>query len=122
MFINNNISITYDQLKMLFSLACQEGNYELSFDQFKDFSLSDKANNTFRKIVKIIRENEKYKHPEDRADLLPYSFSTLLNFLSEKEKKEEIREKIFDESKVTIVYFCFTENKFIIGLHSTRSS
>ena len=40
----------------------------------------------FREIVKDIRQKEKYKHPEKRADLLPYNFSALLNFLSEKEK------------------------------------
>ena len=100
MFINNHISITYDQIKALFSLACREGSYELSFDEFKSFSMSNIANNMFRKIVKVIRFNEKYKHPEDRADLLPFNFSTLLNFLSEKEKKEEIRNKIFDKEKV----------------------
>ena len=100
MFINNNISITYDQLKALFSIACKPGAYELSFEEFKKFTLSEKANKLFRDITKIIRDNEKYKHPEDRADLLPYNFSTLLNFLSEKEKKENLRKEIFNEEKV----------------------
>lgn len=54
--------------------------------------------------MKIIRDNEKYKHPEDRADLLPYNFSTLLNFLSEKEKKQDLREQIFNEEKVCTVW------------------
>ena len=54
----------------------------------------------FREIVKIIRQNEQYKHPEERADLLPYNFSVLLNFLSEKEKKQEIRDQIFIDNKV----------------------
>lgn len=56
----------------------------------------------FRKIVKVIREYEQFKHPELRADLLPYNFSTLLNFLSEKEKKEILREEIFTETKVSL--------------------
>ena len=55
----------------------------------------------FRDIVTELRKHEKYKHPEKRADLLPYNFSTLLNFLSEKEKKEDLRNKIFDKHKVT---------------------
>lgn len=105
MFKNNNISVTYDQLKALFSLACKSGSFELSFDEFKTFALSDKANRMFREIIKIIRQNEQYKHPEERADLLPYNFSTLLNFLSEKEKKEELRNEIFNKEKVNINAF-----------------
>ena len=106
MFVNNNISVTYDQLKALFCIGfdnestCKSGTYELSFEQFKAFTLSEKANKMFRKIVKEIRKYEIYKHPEKRAGLLPYNFSTLLNYLSEKEKKETLREEIFNSNKV----------------------
>ena len=55
MFRNNNISITIDQLKSLFSIACKSGSFELSFDEFKQFTLSDKANRMFRDIMKAIR-------------------------------------------------------------------
>ena len=46
-----------------------------------------------------LREYDKYKHPECRADLLPFNFSTLLNILSEKQRKETLRADIFKRDK-----------------------
>ena len=40
---------------------------------------------------------EKYKLPENKALLLPYNFSALLNFLAAKARQEKIREDIYNK-------------------------
>lgn len=39
---------------------------------------------------------QQYKQPDDWADLLPFSFSNLLNILSEKDWKDKIWEEILE--------------------------
>ena len=63
------------------------------------FALSEDANKEFREIINELRYKEIYKHPEQRAKLLPFNFSTLLNFLSDETRKEKLREEIFEKSK-----------------------
>lgn len=71
----------------------------LEIDEFKQFALSEDANKHFWNIITELRFKEIYKQPEKRAKLLPFNFSTLLNFLSDETKKENIRDEIFKKDK-----------------------
>jgi len=88
------------QLKFMFSLVKHKNPGKLDLEEFKAFLMSKEVNQTFRKIMKRLREREPYKHPENKAILLPYSFASLLNFLASKLKQSQLRDEIFSEKEL----------------------
>ena len=99
MFELNNIDITSDELNTLFGIVDEDNSGALDLNEFKEFALSEIANKHFREIITELRFKEIYKQPEKRAKLLPFNFSTLLNFLSDETRKENLRDEIFSKDK-----------------------
>ena len=102
MFCDNNIHITKQELQDLFSIVDEDGSGELSLDEFKIFSFSEEANRKFRTIINKIREDEMMKPKHERAPFLPFNFGTLLNYLSQKTKRQKLRNKIFGSDQLDV--------------------
>ncbi|CAI2372969.1 unnamed protein product [Moneuplotes crassus] len=94
MFEKNNIDISKKQLMTLFAIVDEDKSGTLDINEFKDFALSHEANKHFRDMINELRHRETYKHIENRARFLPFNFSTLLNFLSDEARKENLRDQI----------------------------
>jgi hypothetical protein len=94
MFEYNNIDISSQELLTLFSLVDEDESGALDINEFKEFALSEEANKHFRQIINELRYKEIYKHIEKRAKFLPFNFSTLLNFLSDEARKDNLRRQI----------------------------
>jgi hypothetical protein len=97
MFKENNIDITSKQLLRLFSIVDKDKSGALDINEFKQFALSEEANKHFRDIINELRYKDIYKHVEKRAKFLPFNFSTLLNFLSDEVRKDNLRKQIEGE-------------------------
>jgi hypothetical protein len=82
----------------LFSIVHPQKPKELTLDEFIKFSFDNKANKSiiiyyyhnileFRSVVKKIRLGFKDETIDKKGIFLPFSFTTLLNFLSQKAKR-----------------------------------
>jgi len=92
MLKDNQIILKDKTLIKLFSLVNPLHPAELTLNEFVKFSFDPKADQGFRKVIKKIRKSHLSKTVDKKQRFLPYSFTTLLNFLSNQAIKSEIRE------------------------------
>eukprot|EP00347_Sterkiella_histriomuscorum_P020065 403339235 len=101
MFQQNGINIDEETLKKLFSIVDKQNKGSLDLDKFQQFVMSNEANSKFRKVIKILRKQEEEKPQQNKVAFLPFDFSSLLNYLSQKTQREKLLAQV-DQQKISI--------------------
>ncbi|CDW71443.1 ef hand family protein [Stylonychia lemnae] len=85
MFQQNGINIGEETLKKLFSIVDKQNKGALDLDKFQKFVI---------KLIKILRKQEEEKAQQNKVAFLPFDFSSLLNFLSQKSQRDKLLSQV----------------------------
>lgn len=119
MFSEFNIQMSKNDLKKLFDVVDSDGDNALNFTEFKNCTLSEKAEGVFTKIMKKVKEEDLKRPSEEQNVYLPYSFGRMVSHISYQSMRRDILEEL---KKNQDVYTLMNEFNHLFSLQSIFKS
>lgn len=90
MFSEFNIQMSKNDLKKLFDVVDSDGDNALNFTEFKNCTLSEKAERVFNQIMKKVKEEDLKRPLEEQNVYLPYSFGRMVSHISYQSMRRDV--------------------------------